>query len=502
MKNWTMYKKLLFMMFTISTFVYFLIILSHQQAYAKTNERSSIVKIYTVSAEPYYAEPWSMNVIESSSGSGCVIEGNRILTNAHVVSDQTFLQVRLNGKPEKYPAKVLAVSHESDLAILTVENLSFFKGVKPLKIGKLPEIQQDVVVYGFPKGGDTLSVTKGVVSRVEHSDYAHSQLTLLAVQIDAPINSGNSGGPVIVNNRISGIVMQAIEDSQSIGYMVPAPIINHFLNDISDDNYDGFPTLGIAHQKIENEALKKKYNLSNKQSGVLITFISPGSSADGKLQVEDVILSVENNDISGDGTIEFRQNERTSFNYFVQEKQIGDNLKLNILRNGSVKSIQLLLKSSLGDLSLVPRQHFDIKPSYFIYGGLILRPLTKNYLLSWGDDWDEDAPSKLVALYKNGRKQSINNEIVILSKVLPAKINKGYHNYSDLIITHVNRCKINNLKHLIKIVKADNKNKFVEFKTKEDKQIVIDRQQAQTYLSNILQTYNVPYDRSENFRKI
>jgi len=503
MRNWTLYKKLLFMMFSISTFVYFFILVSSIHTYADTDQRSSIVKIYTVNVKSSYDDPWKKNAASSGSGSGCVINGNRILTNAHVVSDQTFLEVRLYGKSEKYPAKVLAVSHEADLAILTVEDISFFENVKPLKIGKLPEIQQDVAVYGFPEGGDTLSVTKGVISRVEHREYVHSQIKLLAAQIDAPINPGNSGGPVIINSQISGIAMQGMDDSQSIGYMVPAPIINHFLHDIKDGNYDGFPALGISHQKIENEALKKKYGLSTKQSGVLVTFISPGASADGKLETEDVVLSVENNNISGDGTIEFRHNERTSFNYFVQEKQIGEKIVLNVLRHGKIATIQIVLKSSIGSLNLVPRQCYDITSSYYIYGGLLFMPLSRNYLMEWGkEDWEKGVPSEFISLYRNGKPQSSNNEIVILSKVLPAEVNRGYHDYYDLIITHVDGNRINNLKGLIQIVENNNGTEFVEFVTKEGTKFVLDRKQAQTDSFNILKTYNVPCDRSENFQKI
>ena len=108
---------------------------------------------------------------ESFSGSGCIIQGNRILTNAHVVSDQTFIRVRRHGQSNKYTARVIAVSHEADLALLTVDNPSFFKGIAPLKLGKLPEIEQEVVVYGFPEGGDRFGVlavaVKGIAAQIE-----------------------------------------------------------------------------------------------------------------------------------------------------------------------------------------------------------------------------------------------------------------------------------------------------------------------------------------------
>jgi S1-C subfamily serine protease len=213
----------------------------------------------------------------SICGSGCIIEGNRILTNAHVVSDHTFVQVRLHGRAKKHTTRVLAVSHEADLALLTLEDASVLSGVRPLRLGQLPEIEQEVVVYGFPGGGDTLSATKGVISRIEDRNYGHSRTRLLAGQLDAAVNPGNSGGPVMEGDRIVGVVMQSLRKSQNIGYMVPATVVEHFLTDMEDGRYDGFPE---------------------------------------------------------DGTVEFRPRERTGCDYFVKQHQVGEEAVYRILCRG------------------------------------------------------------------------------------------------------------------------------------------------------------------------
>ena len=177
---------------------------------ADASIKTAVVKIYTVNNRYNYHEPWQMQGQSTFQGSGVIIQGKKILTNAHVVSDQTFIQVRRAGKAKKYTAHIEIVAHESDLAILRVDDGSFFKGIEPLEIGPLPDAQDKVSVYGFPEGGDKLSITEGVVSRVEHSNYTHSGAYLLACQIDAPINSGNSGGPVIKDDKIIGIAFQGL----------------------------------------------------------------------------------------------------------------------------------------------------------------------------------------------------------------------------------------------------------------------------------------------------
>lgn len=133
----------------------------------------SVVKVFTVASSPSYTLPW-MSYPAESTGSGCVIPGKKILTNAHVVSDQTVVMVRKQSSPEKFKARVVAVSHECDLALLVVEDESFFDDLIPLEIAPdLPPLQEPVFVLGYPEGGDTVSFTQGVISRIEVISYVH-----------------------------------------------------------------------------------------------------------------------------------------------------------------------------------------------------------------------------------------------------------------------------------------------------------------------------------------
>ena len=251
--------------------------------------------------------------------------------------------------------------------MLEVSDPEFFKGMKPLKFGGLPETQEEVLVYGFPLGGDQLSITKGVVSRVEHQNYVHSSESLLAIQIDAAINPGNSGGPVISKGSIIGVVMQGIRYADNIGYLVPVPVIKHFLTDIEDGKYDGFPTLGISFQSLENKDLRRYHKVPEDASGILVNKVVPGTAADGVIEEGDVLVSVNGSNIDDDGSVEFRKNERTSMAYFIQKVQVGESLSLSVLRKGETKKLEVNLVSALKDRSLVPMELYDVLPSYYIY---------------------------------------------------------------------------------------------------------------------------------------
>ena len=214
-----------------------------------------IVKVYSVHSYINPQQPWTTKPQEESTGSGFWIEHEgvpAILTNAHVVADAAYVEVRKAGDPRKYVARRKKISHECDLAVLSVEDEAFWEGASPLSFGPMPRLQDEVSVVGYPEGGEGVSVTVGVVSRIEIQRYAHSGANLLAVQIDAAINPGNSGGPALnAEGDVIGVAFQNQLDSQNIGYVIPAPIIAHYLIDDAPSDPRrpaGFPSLGIFWQ--------------------------------------------------------------------------------------------------------------------------------------------------------------------------------------------------------------------------------------------------------------
>ncbi len=466
----------------------FFILQSPLAVVASSDIRSAMVKIYTTQVAPDYSNPWRHGEPIQISGSGCVINGNQILTNAHVVSYGRFIQVRLFGKAIRYKAHLVAISHETDLAILTVEDKSFFDDTKELQIGKLPELQEEVLVYGFPEGGDTLSTTKGVVSRVEYTLYAHSYKSFLAMQIDAAVNFGNSGGPVIVNGEVVAVAMQSLPSAENINYSVPAPVIEHFLADLEDGNFDGMPQLSIRLQSLENSSIRKKYGLREGQSGVLIYDIGEGSAARGFVERFDVLLKLDNHNVANDKSVEFRPNERVSGSYYIDQHQIGDEIKMELLRGGAKIKVQFPLARDRE--YQVPRGQYDSLCSYYIFGGIVFTPLTVKYLETWGEDWYYDAPLNLTHFLIDGYWRENKQEIVTLLKVLPSDVNIGYHDESDEIITRVDGTDIVNFTHFINLIEKGT-SLLVEFTVEGGRIIVVSREQALNSKDMLMKEYGV-----------
>jgi len=415
-----------------------------------------IVKVYTVSSTPNYLQPWMNKPQKEATGSGFAISGRRILTNAHVVADQKFVMVRRNGSPIKYPAKVIQAGHECDLALLSVDNEEFWEGMTPLEFGEVPNLQDEVVVAGYPIGGDNISITRGVVSRIDTQQYAHGATNLLAIQIDAAINPGNSGGPAFQDDKVVGVAFQNLTNASSIGFIIPLPIIYHFLRDVDSkthDTYGGisFCTLGVFCQATDNPCLQRFVQMGNDSHGIVVNRVLPMVPADGYLKKNDVIRAIDGNRVARDGTVIFRGRERIGFDYLISQKFAGDVCSISILRDGKETTV---LVPVFPHKPLVPVMEYDKHPSYFIWSGLVFVPLTQPYLHEFGRKWYSHAPQDLVDKALNGVVEKRGQQVVVLSQVLVHDVNNGYQNMSDMQVKYVNGAEVLNLAHLKQLVET------------------------------------------------
>ena len=190
-----------------------------------------------------------MEPVDSAMGSGFLVEGGRVITNAHVVADAREILVRRPDQANPYVATIAAVGNDCDLALLQVADPAFAIGLKPLALGDVPRSGSKVLTYGFPLGGQDVSSTAGIVSRVESRGYVHSGIDAhLVVQTDAAINPGNSGGPVVQDGRVVGVAFQGYPGFDNMGFFIPVPVVRHFLADLGDQQLQGLPRLGPLHE--------------------------------------------------------------------------------------------------------------------------------------------------------------------------------------------------------------------------------------------------------------
>jgi S1-C subfamily serine protease len=386
-------------------------------------DTASVVRVFVTFQEPSQELPWQRGRTEESSGSGVIVGPGRILTGAHVVAHATFLQVRTLADPEKFTARIEGVCHDSDLALLRVDDPAFMEGVAVAELGELPEFQDQVAVIGFPVGGEEVSITAGVVSRIEVQEYVHSQRYLLAITVDAAINSGNSGGPVFdEEGRVVGIAFQGLDEADNIGHMVPVTLVDRFLQAVDNGRPLDVPGLGIRWQSLENPTLRSTVGLGDGETGVLITDVDQGSSADGVLRRGDALVEIAGERIANSGTIRYRQSFRTAFDVVLGDCFVGDALPIAGVRDGKRFETSLTLAPYR---PLVPRNRYEESPRWFCVGGLVFQTLRREYLTIWEQWWDR-APKQLLALYEAGVRTAERQEVIMLTSVLADELNVGY----------------------------------------------------------------------------
>jgi S1-C subfamily serine protease len=470
----------------------FILLLASVAAHAGDLIRDNVVKIYVTTREYDYFNPWQVQGRYNVEGSGAIINDHYIVTNAHLVSNSTFIQVKRTGQTKKYIAKLLFIAHESDLAILKVNNESFYPDTRPFDIGDLARVGDEIEVYGYPNWNEQLTVTRGIVSRVSHEHYVHSNVSLLTCQIDAAINPGNSGGPVVAGNRLIGIAMQ-MGQGENEGYVVPVPILTHFLRDIEDGSYDGIPKLGISYQSMDNPDMRDFYGMGEEQTGIYVRRVRPGSPAEGQIVEGDVILSIDGVRVANDGTVPFRDDERTQFNYIVQQRQMGERVTLEILRGGSIQRRNITLASHEGAEDERP----DQEPTYYIFAGFIFMPLTEK-ILDYLGGW-YDAPLNLSYAYYYGERQRGDEQIVFIMDVLSDEVNVGYEYAYYEIVSKVNGKKITRMEELVSTIQ-ENRKPYHVIETVVGERIILDRKKARAARNRILKTYDIKHDRSRDLR--
>ncbi len=408
--------------------------------------RKSVVRIQVVAQRPDYSVPWTTGRTATGWGSGFIITGNHILTNAHVSSNAKLITVEKEGDGRRYEARVRFIAHDCDLALLEIMDKEFFKGTLPLSLGTVPKLNSEVSVIGYPIGGDRISVTRGVVSRIDYQVYSHSGVdSHLAIQIDAAINPGNSGGPVLQGNKVVGVAFQGYSGliAQNVGYMIPVPVIHRFLKDVQDGHYDRYVDLGIQFFPLINPAHRRALGLQPGDYGVMVSDVMEAGGAHGILKVGDVLLKIDGKTIFSDGYVAM-DGSRLLLNEVVERKFKGDRVSLEIMRNGKKETVDIKLTMPWPYLMLANRH--DERPRYVVFAGLVFQPLSSALFATL------QKPSiELRYFYTKFVEKEIyrdHPELIVISRVLPDPANIHLKRFSNAIVDRVNGKPVRTLEDL------------------------------------------------------
>ena len=450
--------------------------------------QNSVVRITGTEVEPDYKAPWNSGAVQRGIGAGFIINGGRIMTNAHVVSNSRYLTVERDGDPKKYPASVLFIAHDCDLALIKVASPDFLKGTSPVSFGGIPELEATVSAYGYPIGGQRMSVTTGIVSRIDFQLYTHSSIDQhLAIQISAQINPGNSGGPVMQNGKVVGVAFQGYSGdvAQGVAYMIPTPVISRFLKDVEDGRYDRYVDLGITYGKLQNPAQRSFLGLKDDDRGVLVWSVIANGSSSKVLQSGDVLVAIDDHPIASDSFVEL-EGARVEMPEVVERKFKGDKVKLDLVRNKQPMTVTVELEPLWP--YLFQGHSYDVQPRFVVYGGLLFQPLSLDMLQAY-----QPGDLRLRHYFDYFVSEQIyleHPEVIVLTNILPDPINSYLTPYRGSVLDTINGQKIRTLDDVAKAF-AETPEHFVVRMIGDGPPLVLDRAQVAAARERIKTRYNV-----------
>lgn len=471
--------------------------------------RNGIVQIFLSPKPPDFDQPWSVEMKGDAKCTGFVImieepipkgkkkskqkfrKVQRVLTNAHCVEhvDGDVVAVKRPGAHMgKFPAKVEYVSQQADLALLKVidnEKKEFElveNGV--VEFNDRIRLNDDLVVRGYPDG-DVLVMVDGKISRMTTKDYSMQKQyvgsgknQLLVIQTQAPINSGNSGGPAFQLDddgvwRVVGVAVESYAGfKDNVGFLVSLQVVEHFLIDVKqrmiDDKHPmGFPHHGLQYQSTEKKNMRTMLGMPENNQGLIILDVEKDSSFYGVLQKFDVLMSVDGYDINRHGQYspdpqEDGLTEEVHMSWLFARKFYGDKISVEIIRNKKLLKKTATLKPThpLIPQMLLSKNGLATVPNYMIIGGMALTEVTQQYL-----------STKFDCFFTGDRSSRPDNLVRARDDTTALKAPRGFEGQDARIVTvadvlgggvpglstnrlvkYVNGVRVYNLEHFTKLI--------------------------------------------------
>lgn len=416
-------------------------------------QNSSLVKVNATSQAYSLHLPWQKESPSGRRGLGVVLEGNRVLVTAQMAADATYIELELPDSGQKIPAKAIAVDYEANLALLECppsdRQKAFFAGLKPMGVDASARIGDSVAILQTGRVGELiknpLRISKVLTRRyiVEGSGFLVYEATGI---IRSEANSFTL--PVVKGNKLAGLLL-SYDSKNQVTTILPAPIIEHFLKDVADGSYEGFPGLGMEFQTTQDEQLRDFMGLKPGEPGVLITAVSKGASADkAGMQKNDILVSINGFTIDARGDYKDPQYGALSAGHLVRGRSyVGQKVEIKVLREGKEVALTGELTRKKPEEHLVLPYLFDKGPRYVLMGGLLFQELSRPYLDAFGEDQRAGAILRLayIASHPEKYEESGRKKLVFLSLVLPTPSAQGYDKLGGQVVNKVNGKVINDL---------------------------------------------------------
>jgi S1-C subfamily serine protease len=453
---------------------------------------NNVVSISVATQSYDFNAPWQKLNVQREVISGVVLKNGLILTVSHKLADHVLVEVSKFGEYHKYPAKILLKDYQCGLALITVPEKNFFSDLKPVEFNSTGSARDN---KAFIVRWDINGILKTHSAEYQKSSIEFLEISgaVLIHQMTSDIDFGGLGEPVFVNGKLTGITLLHSAKNKTVR-AIDIAVIERMLKDFQSGTYKGLPFFNIEDASLSNdENLRESLGLSSKDTGVLVINVPPKTSGFDVLKKNDIILTINDINLDDNGFYVSKKYGKLAYYGIIYLNHfIGDIIKMKVLRNKKKIDVSFKLKPFSSDDFLIPTSGYDSHPKYYIIGGLLFQELTREYLRTWGEEWSSTADKRLMYFYDNYAKYPSPEQqrLVILTSILPAVVNVGYHNFKNLILRKVNGSSVRDLTDLKNTI-DNHKEKFLEFDFIGGTRIIIENNEAKRSLNDILQKYKI-----------
>jgi len=447
-----------------------------------------------ISAYPYdHYRPWKHTSLVQRTACGSAVGDYEVITTASRVIDAAFIRARRFGQNEYINAQIKVIDYDSNLCLLQLDEKTTSKPLQPLVFSENYKKGAQVDYYWLSSIGRMQS-GRGYIEdhKVLKSTLSHAHF--LNYLIGNISQSASSAQVFFMEGKPIGIAASSSKTNKT-ARVIPSERIRHFLDDVANGPYQGFPAFGFDTEELLDPTLRKYLKMPpDMQQGTYVRNVHNLGTGSVELKTGDVILAIEGAQLDAHGRYIDPKFGQIGFPHLISRRKTGESLQFEIWRDGKKEPLPVKTQNFAAHEMLVPYYEFDRQPKYIVTAGFVLQRLTRPYLMKWGGDWQGKVDPHIYHYLRDMayKPSDERKEIVILSHVIPADINLGYHSLRQEVVKTVNGKTITCLEDVLAAQKLNPESRYdvIEFEH-SNPTVVIDRSQLAQANALIAQRYGI-----------
>lgn len=423
-------------------------------------------------------QPWRHKTLSENRAYACAVGEYEVITTAWSIANAAFIKALRHGQNEFVGAKIKVVDYESNLCLIELDPNAMSKPLTPLVFSEDYQKGAEVNFYWLSSGNHLYS-GRGYLDRARVEKTSVSYERRLHYVVANTSRRTGTGQLYCAGSEPIGIACWSNKNKEA--GLIPAKIINKFLVEAADEGYRGFGAVGFRTSELLDPAMRCFLKMPESvKTGVYVSDVYNLGTGSDVLEKSDVILAIDNNTLNSYGRFTHPKYGRLYFHHLITSKPVGETVLFELWRDGEKMQVQAEVKNFKASEMLVPYHEFDEQPEYIITSGFILQKLTRQYLAEWGEGWAGKVSPHLYHYYRDEafKPTAERSDIVILSYVLPANINIGYHSLRQIVVEKFNGMPIQTISDILTAQKLNPEYKYdvIEFEL-DSPVVVIDREQ-------------------------